>query len=144
MSRRASRTELSRRIARLGLLDDRQLQLLEEDDAELFRRIDVEGLAGVVVNGFFQGISLAGQFALHGHEAVRIDSEAVHFHDGQRMDERFFDGIVELCQGCLIQFSCRFGPDLEGKGGIAGQLLFVVFGPFLELTSKVSEIYVKP
>ena len=121
-----------RRIARLGLLDDRQLQLLEEDDAELFRRIDVEGLAGVVVNGFFQGISLAGQFALHGHEAVRIDSEAVHFHDGQRMDERFFDGIVELCQGCLIQFSCRFGPDLEGKGGIAGQLLFVVFGPFLE------------
>ena len=121
-----------RRIARLGLLDDRQLQLLEEDDAELFRRIDVEGLAGVVVNGFFQGISLAGQFALHGHEAVRIDSEAVHFHDGQRMDERFFDGIVELCQGCLIQFSCRFGPDLEGKSGIAGQLLSVVFCAFVQ------------
>ena len=59
------------------------------------------------------------------------------------MDERFFDGIVELCQGCLIQFSCRFGPDLEGKGGIAGQLLFVVFGGVVYYAVMVLILWLK-
>ena len=82
------------RISRLCLFNDRKLQFFKQNLAQLFGRIDIEHFAGIVIDGLFQFIRFQGQFPFHLLQPHFIDGKAIHFHDSQRMDERFFDGPV--------------------------------------------------
>ena len=80
------------RISCFRLFDNRQF--LEENRAELFRRIDIEYFTGIIINGFFQDVGLTGKILFHVFQLLPVNGKTVHFHDGQGMQERYFDRLV--------------------------------------------------
>ena len=95
--------------ARAGLrpLDDRQLQLLEQQLAELNPRVDVELAAGDLKDLPLQPhdplVELAGQLAQPRH----IDADAVELHLGQHVDQRHLQVGEQLVQAAALSAAAR-------------------------------------
>ena len=98
-----------------------QVELVEENVAELLGRIDVEFDAGEPVNFFGLGVNLALQAGRHFGESAGIDLHAGLFHAGEHWDEGKVDVFVELRQPGLLDFVAQRGGQTAGDVGSFGK-----------------------
>ena len=87
----------ARRVAlRLRLLDDRVVQLLEEDVAELLRRVDVELRAGLFVDALLEVGELRAHRRRHLAQQIGVDADAALLHPREHGEERHLDASVDV------------------------------------------------
>ncbi len=108
------------RCARGGLLDHRQLQLAEQDLAQLLGRIQIEGLAGQVVSLLFDFQHAFAEIVRLLAQAVAIDQHAIAFDLLQHHRGRDFDLLVDEAQLVIML-------DLRPHGVMQGQRDFCIF-----------------
>src|SRR6476661_3229324 len=84
--------------ARPGLraFDDGQLELFEEQIAQLNSRVDIELTAGDLKNLPLQPHDLVGKLAGKLPQAGDVDTDAVEFHCDEHIDQRHFQSGEQL------------------------------------------------
>ena len=97
-----------RRRPRLGLLQHREVQLVEQDLPELGRRVDVELLAGHHPDVVRDVRELALELLRHRVEEVQVDPDARLLHVREHVDERHLDVPEQRLEVVLPEL--RFQP----------------------------------
>ena len=87
----------------LGLLEDLQLLLFEQDGGELAGRVEVERLAGHLPDPELEPRQVLGQLARELAEERRVDGDPVPFHLGDHRHERHLDRLEQLLHPGLGQ-----------------------------------------
>ena len=109
------------RGAGLGLLDRREPELLEEHDAQLRRRVDVELLAGDPVDLADEEVALLGELAPEIVEEDPVDRMPGVLHLRQHPYERALEPLVEVGQLAGVErLGERVGELEDGGGAPAG------------------------
>ena len=91
------------RVAGLGPLDRRQLQLLEEHDGELLRRVRVDRLAGELVDLPEERVELGVELLGELPEPIRVGPDPDPLQVGQDGDERHLERLVEPGEVLLLE-----------------------------------------
>ena len=91
------------REAGLRLLLRRQLQLVEQDLAELLGRVDVEVLAGVLDDRGSEPVALGGHLVVETSQLDDVDADADVLHAGQHLDEGHLDVVVERGEASRVE-----------------------------------------
>ena len=112
----------------LGLLDNPQLQLLEQDHPQLLRRIDVERLPRQRIDFVLQLLQILVQLARQFGKMLAVDPHAGHLHIRQHLDQRQLQLLVQF-QGFV--FKARLQRMRQTPGDIG--ILRRVFGGRLDL-----------
>jgi len=113
----------TRRPAGLVLLSARDLQLLEQDRAELLRGSDVERLAREIVDAPLQARRRIVDLAREDEKLRGIDRDAGGLHLGQDRRERDFDVPVQRELVALFELCPHDGNQLERGIGIGGSVV---------------------
>ncbi len=110
--------------ARGRLLHHRELQLREEDLAQLLRAREVEGLARELVRLRLQCQHLLAQLLALPREEVRVDEHAVSLHHEEHAEHRHLDLGVHVSE---LRVGLDPGPErvvkLERDVGVLGRVL---------------------
>ena len=102
----------------LGLVQ--QLQVIEEDLAELLWGGDVEGCAGVGFDGFRELVDALLKIDADILERAGIDGDALHFHADEDGEEGGFDLGKNRCHAAFREDGAEFCGELEGDVGVLG------------------------
>ena len=84
------------RVAALGLFDHRQLQLVKQDLAQFFGRVDVELLSRLAVDLRRQLRNPSGQRLSERTQGVRVRLKADHLHLSKHGHERKLHVIIQI------------------------------------------------
>ena len=108
------------RVAGLGALERRQLQLLEEHGGELLRRVRVDRLAGELVDLPEERVELRVELLRQLPEPLRVDPDPDPLHVGEHGDERHLERRVEALERRARRgaaaWDSREPPDALGPG----------------------------
>jgi len=117
------------RVAGLRALADGKPEVFEEDLGELLRRVQVEFLAGQLLDLGFEGGELAAQLVLHVLQVGHVDRDALRLHVGQHAGERQLDLVEEVVDAEVAHLGFESRPQVEDRLGPArGELRSLVFG----------------
>ena len=111
--------------ARAGLrpLDDRQVQLVEQDRLELLRAADVERPAGDRVDVGLDAVEPLRQLHALPGEFLDVDPHAVELHVGEHADQRPLQVPVEIPEVFLLEPAFEQPGELPGDVGVLGGVL---------------------
>ena len=98
--------------ARLG-----QADLVEEHLGELSRRADVEFVADVLVDLFFEAVDLLRERLPHLVERARVDGDAGQLHAREDEDQRHLDVVEELLHPLVGDLRCEGLPEAADSVG---------------------------
>ena len=135
-------TGIGHRLAGLGLLEDGQTELLEQDRPELLGGVDVELLARLLDDEGAEPVALRLELFVEPLELGAVDADAEVLHAGERRDERVLHLVGQLGEALGVErrgdgldherhperLACRIGGDrlggaveveLPGLGGAA-------------------------
>ena len=106
------------RVAGGGFGDDRQVELFEEDFAELLRGVDVELLAGELEDVRFDRFEALFQPLRNLIEHAGVEPDAGVLHRRKDVDEREFDVAGNVEHVAVLQAPLQFVGEAEGNVGV--------------------------
>ena len=102
----------------LGLIQE--LEVIEEDLAELFRGGDVERGAGVGLDRFRELVYGLLEVDGYGLEGFQIDGDSLHFHADEDGEEGRFDFEIDFFLATFLEERPEFLGELVGDVGVLG------------------------
>ncbi len=112
-----------RRWTRGRALDDRQLQLLEENRAQLGVGVDVELLAGLTVDLLLHALAFLSEAFLERREPLAVDRDPRPFHFGEHADEGHLDLLEERCEPVGLELRLEQRAEPERHVGILARVV---------------------
>src|SRR5580704_14700553 len=128
-----------------------QVEFVEEDVAELARRVDVEFEAAMAVDLPGLGVDFPPQARGHAGQGRGVDLHSGFFHAGKNGDQREVNGCVKLPESGLFDFvrECdgEAAGDIGGFGKISGELEIEAaqrdFGQSMRGIGRIEQVRVK-
>ena len=106
------------RVARLGPLAARQVELVEEDLLELLGTAQVELVAHGLVDARLEPRDLVTELAAQGVEGGTVERDAGRLHACQHGHQRQLELPIELVEVGLVQRRLQAGPSGGDGGGL--------------------------
>ncbi len=108
-------------LAGFGLLRlVEEVQVVEEDLAELLGGAEIEGGAGVAFDCFCELVNGLLEIDADGIEGIRVDGDAFHFHAHEHREQRTLDGGPDFVLSGFLEERAELFRDLPGDVGVLG------------------------